>query len=188
MTDALALDASAIPPHLQASAAPKILPRIMVPTVIAASFVLGMIVTTALQPTPDWIDQVASYRALYATQALPSAPQNADVTAAVLAQVEQVLGAGIRTVPTIEGMAFSRVQVLAIEREPLIQFAYLRQEGTPFAQCITRVSDVDRAVNSTTTHNLAAASWVEGRLGFVLIGGAQPAQVTRLEQGLAGVI
>jgi hypothetical protein len=80
----------------------------------------------------------------------------------------------------IQGLDFKRAQVLAIRQKPLIQMAYLDQSGTPFAFCITRVSEADRPLRLQQANDLAAASWVENGIGYLLIGGQDQDHVSTL--------
>jgi anti-sigma factor RsiW len=146
--------------------------QLAMPVALAASFALGMFVTTLTPPAaPGWIDQVASYQKLYVTQTLSGDAQDIVATQDTLRLAQIAFKGTSLVIPTIDGMEFKRAQMLAVDGAPLIQIAYLRADGTPFALCIKRVDQADRSVRITQSHALATASWVEGGLGYVFIGG-----------------
>lgn len=151
--------------------APQRMNRIAAPMALAASFVLGMVVMRILQPAPNWVDTVANYQALYVTETLAGTAQSAEVSESVFETADASLGVDLRPATEIEGLAFKRAQLLAIEGRTLVQMAYLDAEGRPFAFCAVRLDDGDQSILSEMSHGLAAASWVEDGVGYVLIGG-----------------
>lgn len=181
------LKAPEMPAHISDLASPS-KRRIVVPLALAASFALGMIVATVLRPPPDWVAQVASYQALYATETLEGPGQDPQLAQAAITSARTPLGFDFSVAPQIPGMVFKRAQMLAIDGEPLIQLAYLDDTGIPFALCLTRVSEIDRYVTPATTHDLAAASWVRNGLGYVLIGGSDLTRVLNLAQDLDKIL
>lgn len=178
-----ALHAPEMPGHLLTPPRPAG-PMIIKATALAASFALGAVVMTTLRPTPDWVDQVASYQALYVAETLAGDGQDSAATQNAFAFAQTALGLQITGAPDIDGMRFKRAQILAIDGQPLIQLAYLGDDGTPFALCITRVPDADMSLSAMTSHSLAAATWVENGLGFVLVGGSDSAGLMALAQDL----
>lgn len=182
-----ALDAPKIPHHIRPVATPH-RSRVLFPLALAASFVLGAVLMNVLKPAPGWVDQVASYQALYVAATLDGAAQPPDITRATLTSAEASLGLHLTLAPEIPGMEFKRAQMLAVDGEPLIQLAYLGTNGTPFAFCVTRVSGADRAVETTVSHELSAASWIRSGLGFVLIGGSDNSAVSDLAHTLSETI
>jgi len=172
-------------------------PRFAWPMGLAASFALGMVVMTALGPndstdvasaTPDWVETVASYQALYTTETLSGAVQDRTVSSAILARARDELGVDLTGALDIEGLTFKRVQMLAIDGAPLIQMAYLDAEGRPFAFCLTMRDDADQDALSKMSWDLATSSWVEDGVGFVLVGGEDTDRVGEIAQQFRGVI
>ena len=177
------LGAPEMPPHLHAAApAPARTARVWVPAALAASFALGLALSSVWQrPAPsDWIATIASYQALYTTQTLANSPQKSDLSHPALAQAQSDLAVALDPATAIEGLEFKRAQVLAIRQNPLIQMAYLDASGIPFAFCVTRVDEADRPLRTEVSHDLATASWVENGIGYVLIGGQDGGQITTL--------
>jgi len=121
-------------------------PAFLWPMALAASFALGMVAMNILQPAaqtelasvkPGWVETVASYQALYTTETLSGTPQDTETTQAILARAEGLLDVDLTPALDIEGLTFKRVQMLAIDGAPLIQMAYLDDQGRPFAFCLT---------------------------------------------------
>jgi hypothetical protein len=162
--------------------------RIAMPIAIAASFALGMIAMNLLQRDPDWVDQVASYQALYVADTLAGETQNADTTQSVFFQAQASVGFDLTGAPEFPGMVFKRAQMLAVDNRPLIQIAYLADDGTPFALCIIQVDQDDRPIENTMPHDLAASSWVSDGVGYLLIGGSDAMRVSDLAKGLTDTI
>lgn len=204
LVDALSLDgleAPLMPAHLlseepvatTARALAKPQSRLRLPMAMAASFVAGVLLMgTAshfVQPaTSNWVEAVASYQALYVTETLASAPQADAQTEAVLAMVEAQLGVDLTFATQIEGLAFKRAQILGLDDEVLLQMAYLDADGVPFAFCITRTDEPDRGERTEMTHDLAATSWINDGVGYVLIGGQTVNQLEDLSAALIGQI
>ncbi len=179
-------DAPQMPAHLTAKRA--ISARWPMPLALAASFALGMVAMNIVQPAPGWIDRVASYQALYAPETLGGAVQEEVLTAAVLSETRNRIGVDLAAIPQLDGMTFKRAQMLAMDAKPLVQIAYLAEDGTPFALCIVQVAGADHGVTSTRSHDLAAASWTADDVGFVLTGGTDATRVTDLAEGIAARI
>ncbi|AXI46744.1 hypothetical protein C1J03_12360 [Sulfitobacter sp. SK012] len=177
------LDAPEMPTYLRTPTA-HVRSRAMLPLAIAASFVLGVGVTSLLQPKSDWVDSVASYQALYVTQTLAGNAQAVPVTDGVLANAKAALDVDLGAATKIDGLLFKRAQMLAIKGKPLIQMAYLDENGTPFVFCVTRVDGANKPPQTSINHELAATSWVQDGIGYVLIGGENKAQVSDLAKVL----
>lgn len=152
-------------------------PGYLWPISVAASFVLGMLLMTALRPATSgadqisWVDTVASYQALYVTETLSGDQQAPEITQHVLARAQSVLGVDLHAALDVEGLTFKRVQMLSIDGAPLIQMAYLDAQGAPFAFCLTMQSLNDQEQETRISFDLATSSWVENGIGFVLVGG-----------------
>lgn len=170
LQDAFGLDALTPPAYLPQR--PDHNPRWVLPTAVAASFAAGLfIMSMALPATPDWVDRVASYQALYVTDTLSGPAQSPQRSEAVLQQAQDFLGVDLRAATRIAELDFKRAQILAIDGQPLIQMAYLDANGVPFAFCVTSADQSDRAVRQMISHGLATHAWVRGGVGYMLIGG-----------------
>jgi len=179
--DLVTLNAPAMPANL-ATSAPSRLPQVLIPLGLAASFALGLLVSTALRQPVDWVDQVASYQALYVPETLSGSVQDAAVTLETLTSAQTALGLDLVGHTQIEGLNFKRVQMLGIEGAPLVQIAYVDAHGVPFALCAMPVSSEDRTFETEMNHALATVSWIENGIGFVLIGGTDQSFVTERAQ------
>ncbi|QUJ75701.1 hypothetical protein KDD17_12140 [Sulfitobacter albidus] len=179
-------DALDPPAYIAATQAPTALPlrRLAVPVGLAAAFVLGMFVSPQPVTKPGWIDQVASYQALYVTQTLAQTPADNTQSIATLAGATQSLGVDLSPATTLAELDFKRAQMLGIGESPLVQMAYLDDAGVPFAFCITRVDGADRGVATSTSHALATASWVRDGIGYVIVGGDDEARAQQLAESL----
>ncbi len=172
-------------------------PGLLWPLTLAASFALGMVAMSIMQPSaptdlaaakPGWVDTVASYQALYTTETLAGAAQDPAASRAILARAETLLGVDLTAALDIDGLSFKRVQMLAIDGAPLIQMAYLDDEGQPFAFCLTMRDAQDRDTLTKMSWDLATSSWIEDGVGFVLVGGADETRVGEMAQRFRGVI
>jgi len=187
LAEAFDLDRLAPPAYVpveipQAQSGPS---RLVLPLAIAASFALGAIAVQFVRPAaPTWVDAVASYQALYVTETLSGTMQAPAISEGVFETVDETLGVDLRPAKDIEGLMFRRAQMLAIEGKPLVQMAYLDDQGRPFAFCAVLLGDGDEAILSEMNHGLAAASWVEDGVGYVLIGGDDVPGVTALSRAL----
>lgn len=187
------LRAPAMPdlPVFATPAAPQTSPRrgrMLMPLTLAATFALGMVATTLLIPAPaaqsGWLNAIASYQALYVTETLSGARQQDGLSQEVLARAGNTFGVPLDTATTLSGLDFRRAQMLGFKGKPLLQMAYLTNDGVPMALCLIKVSEADRGVQPTTLFELAGASWVNNGVGYFLIGGQDSAQIAALSREL----
>ena len=173
------ITAPKMPDHIGAASL-RVWTRLAVPAAMAACFALGLFVAPKFQQGAGWVDQVASYQALYVTETLNGAAQDPAATQAALGQANTNLGFEFYQAPQIEGMTFKRAQILAVDGETLLQLAYLSDDGVPYALCVTRVANDQDGVSIGMSHALATASWVQDGLGFVLVSGQDTDQAGAL--------
>lgn len=175
------LDAPELPAHI--ARAPRTLAW---PAAVAAAFVAGVLVTSALRPpqAPDWIDAVAAYQVLYVEQTVGGAVQDSAATTAVIGQIEANFGIDLTAARDIEGLTLVRAQMLGFEDAPLLQMAYRADDGTPVAFCLTRVEGDDVAPTTTIKSGLAATAWVKDGIGYLMIGGQDGAFTQQAATGL----
>ncbi|WP_179379396.1 anti-sigma factor [Jannaschia marina] len=146
---------------------------------VAVAAVIGIGLGSLLPATiardaaePGWMDDVASYQALYVPETLAMAAPAPDVAEAQLAGLGTRLGRDLSGALAETDLAFRRGQMLGYEGRPLIQLAYVGPAGTPVALCIVAQPDAeDRPTTATVLEGMAAAHWVDGGYGFLLIGG-----------------
>ncbi|MFK7834652.1 MAG: hypothetical protein AB8B60_00400 [Sulfitobacter sp.] len=169
------LDAPEIPASLLVEP-PRARMGFAAPLALAASFVLGVGITTYMQPEPKapavgWLASVASYQALYVTETLSGATQDSASTTAVLTRAGAEFGVALDPATQIDGMEFKRAQILGFKGKPLLQMAYLTPDGTPLALCLVSTGNEDRGPKPTVMFDLAGVSWVRDGVGYFLVGG-----------------
>ncbi|OIQ33137.1 MAG: hypothetical protein BM562_01795 [Alphaproteobacteria bacterium MedPE-SWcel] len=161
---------------------------------VVLAFGVGISGGYLLQPkqaAPGWIDVVASYQSLYMTETVEQTTQSPAMANAVLEQFHSRSGVDLAAVTALEGLDFHRAQVLGFNNKPLMQMAYLGDEGTPFALCVINTANADSALTDRMAQGLAATSWTSDGVGYLVIGGQDPSRTrrfaeqmkTRLEQG-----
>ena len=157
---------------------------------VAASLALGTVIGAGamrLAEAPDtWVDAVASYQALYVPATLSGAMQPSDISTAVISAFEADTGVSLEGVTELKGLTFKRAQTLGIGGHMLLQLAYVTDDGTPVAYCLTSVEDVDRQATASTSHGLQAVDWVRNGTGFILIGDLSKEQLLTLQVQLPG--
>ena len=122
-----------------------------------------------------WIAAVASYQALYSTETLAGKFQAPELTEATLAGFEGRIGVDLADATTVQGLDFKRAQILSFNGKPLMQMAYLDDGGVPFALCVIGFEAEARAMKDQMVGGLAASSWVADGVGYLVIGGDDPA-------------
>ncbi|WP_415401353.1 anti-sigma factor family protein [Tateyamaria sp. SN3-11] len=124
------------------------------------------------EPAPrGWISFVASYQALYTTATLSiDNPSPAEATMQ-LAAVSDALDLDLSALPQAQGLTFKRAQVLGFRGKPLVQIAFLRDDGTPVALCIIPSGPDEKPLDMGEAEGLDIARWNTPGYGFLLIGG-----------------
>ncbi len=128
----------------------------------------GQPADTSAEP---WHVEVAAYHALYVEQTLNAANMTAEENAQRLQALSAVLGRDLSAAAEIEDLKFVRAQQLGFEGAPLIQMAFLADDGTPVALCILRQQGGAQDVAQTNLKGMSGASWADNNLRFFLIGG-----------------
>jgi anti-sigma factor RsiW len=82
------------------------------------------------------------------------------------------------------GLEFKRAQVLAFERQPLIQFAYRNREQTTIAFYAMRTQAPDEPVHISVINGLATAFWNRAGYGYMVISGTDESAIQALAQTL----
>ena len=125
-------------------------------------------------PAPGWAAFVASYQSLYTEATLRDVAPTPEETQAQLAAVSASLGLDVTNLPRANGLAFKRAQVLDFRGKPLIQIAYLRDDGTPVALCIIPAGPDEKPLNMGQAQDMELARWNTPGYGYLLIGGTDP--------------
>jgi anti-sigma factor RsiW len=121
-------------------------------------------------PLPVWVTRVVDYHTLYARETLEGTALD-DVT---LLALEQRFGALLGrpvTIPVLDGgLELRRGQILRFESEPIIQLAYLPENGMPVALCFKRAVGPDMAPGYQRVSGVGMMRWRQGGAEYVLVG------------------
>lgn len=120
---------------------------------------------------PSWITAVAAYQALYAPETLDGPAQTAARTAVVLAGFKDALGVDLHAATQSGALKFKRAQILSYSGKPLMQMAYVDDQGRPFALCVISTAKEGRELKDQMARGLAASSWIADGIGYLVIGG-----------------
>lgn len=159
---------------------------------VAASLLLGVLLGGELtvawndigkNEPPDWIAQVANYQSLYIR------PTVAESTIVDWPKLNKIMVENLGRqlpVPRFQSAAieFKRGQLLQVNRNPLLQLAYLPKSGIPLALCVMRNAKMkqDQGVSELGTgHGLGYASWHDQDLHFVLVGDLSISELEQLK-------
>ncbi|OED44184.1 hypothetical protein AB833_02170 [Chromatiales bacterium (ex Bugula neritina AB1)] len=119
---------------------------------------------------PEWIRLVADYHRLYVRETLAASAVIS--TELVSQEVSETLQHQLN-VPALEnqGMEFRRAQWLAIDKQPLLQLAYLPEKGKPLAVCVLKTSlNQNTAPEYGQTDGMQYVHWQRGRHAVVIVG------------------
>ncbi|MEL7463061.1 MAG: anti-sigma factor [Pseudomonadota bacterium] len=121
----------------------------------------------------DWRVEVAHYQALYTGDTLAGIDATEEELVAQLSRAAAMIGADLpkEGLDAIPGMELRRAQILGFADRPLAQIVYRADGGAPIALCLTRTGGEDSAVEVSELQGMAAASWAEGGVEYLLIGG-----------------
>jgi anti-sigma factor RsiW len=121
----------------------------------------------------NWHNYVAAYQALYSKETLASINQTEETSSKQLEHVTGVLGKKIELtqLTNVKGLNYKRAQILGFKGQPLIQLAFLSDEGKPVALCIIKASNNGQTkVINDVQQGLKAAHWKKGEYEYLLIG------------------
>lgn len=139
----------------------------------AALFALGLGLGWSSSPPgapASWLQAVADYQVLYTPDTLAGAPQDVAGRAPGLALASERIGLDLTEgMLAVEGLSFQRAQVLSFEGQPLVQVAYLTDDGAPVAFCLMKGKG-DSVLESAEISGLNATVWSQGDHRYVLIG------------------
>ena len=125
-------------------------------------------------PKADWRVEVAHYQALYTGDTIDGIALSEAELAGQLARAGAMTGAELSpdALGGIEGMELLRAQVLGCGETPLAQIVFRGTGGAPIALCLIRTEGAAAGVDVAEMLGLASASWAEGGVEYLLIGGA----------------
>ncbi len=152
-----------------------------IPASMAASLLLGLVVGYGIfsnktnnpdHMTANWITEVANYQLLYVRETVTPAPKlNNQQQVALQEKLSKALNGGLH-IPDLskQKLDFRRGQLLDINGQPLVQLAYLPDDGLPVALCVLRNDAEDSLPKSGESRGLSYIEWSKNGLSYVLIG------------------
>lgn len=159
---------------------------------VAAAVVAGVVMFNGgtVNASDRWQEQVAIYQALYVTDTLAAVQANPGDVAGQLARSGAVLGRALSmdAVGDLDGLPLLRAQVLGFEDHPLIQMAYLTDEGVPVALCAIRLGVETDGVTSETLAGLPSVHWSDGTFSYMIVGDIAPARLLKMANDVQGVL
>jgi len=114
-----------------------------------------------------WRQAVADYQVLFTTDSLTPDQGGGAALALAAEQVGLALDPATRAA---EGLEFRRAQVLAFNKKPLVQLAYLGDDGVPVAFCIIASNKPEADMQYETRNGLGIVHWIIGGYGLMVIG------------------
>lgn len=146
------------------------------PASLAASLLLGLSLGFFALNKQDenhdnWIVQVADYHLLYVRDTV----KNSNLSALEIESLRNTLGLELKTeliIPDLSSqkLQFKRGQILNTNGKPLVQLAYLPEDGLPVALCILRNNASDALPKAGKSRGLPYVSWSKNGLSYVIIG------------------
>jgi anti-sigma factor RsiW len=160
---------------------------------LAASFAAGMAVQPSwftskpIDDVADWAKAVASYQAMYVRDTVERV-RDSEANAKRVITEFQSHSQAVLVVPDLSavGFEFKRIQRLAFNDKPLIQMAYLPQQGKPAALCVmgaTNRGDIDASVRRL--ENLSIVTWTRAQLSYVFAVDLAQADALKIGQALS---
>lgn len=114
-----------------------------------------------------WRQAVADYQVLFTTDSLTPDQGGGAALALASEQVGLALDPATRAAA---GLEFRRAQVLAFNGKPLVQLAYLGDDGIPVAFCIIASNKPEADVQYEVRNGLGIVHWIIGGYGLMVIG------------------
>ncbi|MEP3346000.1 MAG: hypothetical protein ABJN34_01500 [Litoreibacter sp.] len=143
---------------------------------LAAGVALGVFFGNSPSANSSWHDYVAAYQALYVADTLSVVEQTPSETSSQLTRVSQTLGRELNSATEVPGLTYKRAQLLGFKGKPLVQLAYVTENGAPIALCIIKSKDSAKLA-TMKLEDLEAASWSDGTYAYLLIGGDSSDQI-----------
>ncbi len=143
---------------------------------IAASIFAGFLLTPQInqwtaKPGSGWRQAVAEYQSLYTKETLNlnSIPDSLKIQG--LAAAGDKIGLELSSdLISAEGLDFKRAQVLSLKGKPVIQLAYLLDQATPVAFCITKSKGGENPAVFESRKGMSIVHWSKDGFNFMIIG------------------
>lgn len=128
-----------------------------------------------------WRQAVADYQMLFTTESL-TPDQGGD---AALALASERVGLPLDPATrAASGLQFRRAQLLAFKDKPLVQLAYLGDDGVPVAFCIIASNKPEAGAQYEVRNGLGIVHWIIGGYGLMVIGDLPEDRLNRIASDL----
>ncbi|MFX0544149.1 anti-sigma factor family protein [Roseovarius sp. S1116L3] len=140
---------------------------------------------------PRWQDLVAAYQSLYVTETLaPIAADNEQLTAQ-LSRAARRLGRALPldVVSDLGGLELLRAQILGFDDTPLIQLAYLSEDGMPVALCaIQRAGPTVGEFTFEVLAGLQSVHWSDGTFSYMIVGDIENDRLSEMAESVRNTL
>ena len=148
--------------------------------VFALGFLTSRFLPSANPPPGNWLQAVAEYQMLYSGQTLVLLEKTEDQRNREVANVARKLDISLKPENLkIDGLTYKRSQMLNYKNMPLVQFAWLDDNGNPIALCIIkRGKDKNEPISDKKfVAGQNGSVWYSGKYGYVVIGKADKGKI-----------
>ena len=128
-----------------------------------------------------WRQAVADYQMLFTTESLTPDQGGNDALALASERVGLLLDPATRAA---SGLQFRRAQLLAFNDKPLVQLAYLGEDGVPVAFCIIASNKPEAETQYEVRNGLGIVHWIIGGYGLMVIGDLPEDRLNRIAADL----
>ncbi|GJL89739.1 MAG: membrane protein [Minwuia thermotolerans] len=128
-----------------------------------------------------WRQAVADYQMLFTTESLTPDQGGGDALALASERVGLPLDPATRAA---SGLQFRRAQLLAFKDKPLVQLAYLGDDGVPVAFCIIASNKPEAETQYEVRNGLGIVHWIIGGYGLMVIGDLPEDRLNRIASDL----
>ena len=128
-----------------------------------------------------WRQAVADYQMLFTTESLTPDQGGGDALALASERVGLPLDPATRAA---SGLQFRRAQLLAFKDKPLVQLAYLGDDGVPVAFCIIASNKPEAETQYEVRNGLGIVHWIIGGYGLMVIGDLPEDRLSRIASEL----
>lgn len=133
-----------------------------------------------------WRLAVAEYQVLYTRETLAGLRDDRTQQQSALRRVGDTLGLALSAdAVTVPELDYKRAQILRFEDQPLAQLAYLHDDRTPVAFCITRTDQPDDDPRAERLKELNVVHWIKDGFAFMIIGDLPDDLLDRIGRRLA---
>ena len=150
-------------------------PSVTDDSVFPGSSLAGATWVDSDDPVPGWVEQAANYQAMYVTDTLAHTPTETTSPVQLEQRLSAALGAAVRVPSLPAALQFKRGQVLESGGQPVIQLAWLHDNGEPVAVCVTAAGKLDsdgmaKDLQSGQLQQLRFVTWRQAGLEYVIMG------------------